>query len=132
MNFLWLCNVGPSRLHQMAVLVILFDRFLNGRLHTIQIEWREKISIRHGFDAIGISADANKLFNVRVPWSDVFISDWPLNSIIKSFRSCKFKRAPSLASSSPRERLATYLVAANPIEGLFLNIRVIFVFDKEM
>src|SRR5690606_21930949 len=40
--------------------------------------------------------------------------------------------APALTGAAPDDRLSTNLVSSDPVEGFFLNIRMIVIFDKEV
>ena len=67
-----------------------------------------------------------------IPGRDFFIVDWPFNPITIARWRRKFKLAPALARTSPRQRFTANLVAANPVKRFFLYVRMIFIFYKKM
>src|SRR5688572_20324850 len=56
----------PSGLDKMPVVVFLADGFAYGFFNTIEIEWRKKLAVGHGFNTVTVAADANKFFHVRI------------------------------------------------------------------
>src|SRR5690349_13098194 len=132
MNFSRLCEVRPSCVNEVAIFIINRDSVSNFCFCTIEIERREKFSVGHRFNSITSATHANEFFYVRIPGCHVFIPNRPIKAISKPCGTIKFKIAPSLTRSSPGERLASYLVTTNPIEWLFLDIRMVLILDKKM
>src|SRR6185503_9732844 len=89
-------------------------------------------AIGHGFQPVLIAADARKFFDMRVPRRYIVVTDWPVDGIAVALRGGKLKITPPLAGASPHDRFAAHLVAAYPIERLFLDVGVLFVLHKKM
>src|SRR5688572_24173030 len=115
-----------------TIFIILANLFLQMSFDTIEIEGRKEFAVRHRFNAVFVSAYSGKQFDVRIPWSNVFITDRPVNSIAVSRGCSKFVRAPPLTRPSPNKGLSTYLVTSYPVEWLLLNIGMVLVLDKKM
>src|SRR5439155_12874698 len=71
-------------------------------------------------------------FYMRVPGGKVLEADRPVNSIAITGRTFEVILAPTLSLAGPKQRLAAYLVASNPIIWLLLYVRVLIIFYKEM
>ena len=69
---------------------------------------------------------------MAVPLFDVLVTNRPIHSKAIAGRAFKVKVGPALHLSRPHEGLASHLVAPNPVKWLFLNIRVLRVFYKEV
>src|SRR3954471_18185364 len=101
-------------------------------LGAVKIERRQKLSIRHRFEMVGVAAYANEFLDVRVPGSDVVVGDRPVHAVAELLRCDELVLAPALAGAGPDDRLAPDLVAANPVERFRLDVWVVAVLDEEM
>ena len=63
---------------------------------------------------------------------DLIIGDRPLDPIAIPGWVGEFVMAPARTGPTPNERFASHLVAPDPVEGLFLDIGMVFVLDEEM
>src|SRR5690242_11331528 len=115
MKFCRLRQVRPSGVYEMAIFIVFSDFFLKMGLHAIELKGRKELAVGHGFDAVFVSADADKFFNMRIPRRHIIITDGPVQTIAKPVGCSEFKIAPPLRGASPRERLAADLVATDPI-----------------
>ena len=69
---------------------------------------------------------------MAVPFFDVFVANRPIYGKAIAGRSLKVKVGPALYLTCPKQGLASHLVAPNPIERLFLYVRVLRVLHKEV
>src|SRR5690606_18772321 len=69
---------------------------------------------------------------MAIPGSQIRVPDRPINRKAVSCRPLKIQIAPSLHLSGPKQRLATGLIAPDPIEGFVLYVGVFGDFDKKM
>ena len=69
---------------------------------------------------------------MAVPFFDVLVANRPIYCEAIASRSFKVKVGPALYLSSPHQRLSPYLIASDPIKGLFLHIRMFGVLHKEV
>src|SRR5574339_134807 len=115
-----------------TIFIILANLFLQMSLDTIEIERWKEFTIWHRFNTVFVSAYTCKKFNVRIPWSNILVTDRPVNSVTISRGRCKFVRTPSLTRPTPNKGFSTYLITPYPVEWLLLNIRMILVLYKEV
>src|SRR5690606_32317314 len=73
-----------------------------------------------------------KSFYMTVPWSNIFITDWPIDCKAIPGWSFKVIFAPTLDLTRPQKRFSPNLITPDPIEWLFLLIRVFLVLNKKM
>jgi len=60
------------------------------------------------------------------------VSDRPVDGKAIARRGLKIKAAPALGFPAPHKGFATDLVAPDPVEGFFLNIRVFLILNEKM
>src|SRR6266550_567803 len=101
-------------------------------LRAVEIERRQKLAVGHCFEMIGVPAHADELLDVRVPRRDVVVGDRPVHPVTELFRSDELVLAPPLAGATPDDRLSADLVAANPVEWLLLDVRMVAILDEEV
>src|SRR3954462_7512886 len=101
-------------------------------LRAVEVERRQEFSIRHRLQMIGVAANADEFLDVRVPRSDIVVSDRPVHAVAQLFRRDEFVLAPALAGATPDYRLPANLVAADPVERFLLDVWVVAVLDEEV
>src|ERR1700712_1131868 len=122
----------PPSLHKIPVAVIFPEAFLQRFLHAVEIIGWKKFSIGHGLNTIIVATNANKFFDVRIPWCDLVVPNWPVNAVSVFCRSGELKITPTLAGAPPDKRFSSHLISPDPVERLFLLVGMILVFDKKM
>src|SRR4051812_5082059 len=118
-------------MYQVTVGIVFTNLFADDLLHAIHIKGRQELSVGHGFNTILIAAHTNKFFYMRVPGRYIIIANRPGNAIAKTLGIGKLIFAPALAGPPPGKRFAAYLVAPDPVEGFFLYIGMVFIFDEK-
>ena len=116
----------------MTPFELLLQRFAEMVLDGIERIRRKKLAIRQFLEPIAVSGDSGKFFHVTVPWRNVLVANGPVDREAIPGRAFEIVLAPALGLPGPKKRPAAHLVTANPVEGLFLNVRMLVVFDEEM
>src|SRR5438105_15803574 len=80
---------------------------------------------------IGIPAYADELLNVRIPRRDIVVGDRPVHAVTQLLGRNELVLAPPLAGTSPYDRFPAYLITADPVERLGLDVRVVAVLDAK-
>src|SRR3954467_341440 len=101
-------------------------------LRAVEVERRQEFSIRHRLQMIGVAANADEFLDVRVPRSDIVVGDRPVHAIAELFGRHELVLTPALAGAAPDYRLAPNLKAADPVERLLLDVRMVAILDEEV
>src|SRR5258705_11678664 len=67
-----------------------------------------------------------------MPWRGGVVRDRPVHPVAEPLGGDELVLAPALRRTSPDERLPADLIAADPVEGLLLHVRVVGVLHEEM
>src|SRR5258705_12252170 len=67
-----------------------------------------------------------------MPWRGGVVRDRPVHPVAEPLGGDELVLAPALRRTSPDERLPADLIAADPVEGLLLYVRVVGVLHEEM
>src|SRR5688572_8068348 len=110
--------------HHMPVFVFFEQLFFEIIFNDIQWKSRKKFSIWQLFQTIPVTRDTGELFYMAIPGRHIFFTDRPVYCKAISCRTFIIEIAPALRGLSPHQRFTTHLVTANPIERLFLHIRM--------
>jgi hypothetical protein len=84
------------------------------------------------WEAVFVAADAGEFFHVGVPRREVVVADRPWGSEVIAGWTFEFKWRPALCLSRPEKAFAADLIAPDPVERLFLDIRMCFIGYEEM
>jgi hypothetical protein len=83
-------------------------------------------------DIVPVARDAGEAFHVTVPGGQVRVADGPVDGEPVAGRGLELVVAPPLRLPGPDEGFAAHLVAANPVEGLFLHVGVFLVLHEKV
>src|SRR3569833_357247 len=122
----------PAGLHHKAVLIMPVYFTLDLLFNGTHFKRRKVFAIGQRLQAVPVSANAREFLDVAVPRRNVLIADRPVDSIPETLGSRKFEIAPALAGPPPHDRLTANLVAADPVERLFLYVGMLLVFYKKV
>src|SRR6185503_13391808 len=106
----------PAALHDPAVLVLRVDPVAHLFLDAVEVEWRQKVAVRHRLEVVVVPAHADELLDMRVPWRDVVVGDRPVHPVAEPLGGDELVLAPALRRTAPDERLPADLIAADPVE----------------
>ena len=90
------------------------------------------MAIGQAWDSIVVAADAHKLFNLSIKRGKVLIGNGPFDGVSIALWCVKFMLAPTLRLPCPNQGFSTYLVSTYPIKRLFLNVRMLLIFNKKL
>jgi hypothetical protein len=79
-----------------------FNNTLEIFFNAIHLHRRQKFSVRKVGNTFGLTADANKRFNMIVPTGDVFISYRPIDTMSIDYIRCKIKITQTVRHSRPK------------------------------
>ena len=131
MDFLRFGEMSTPALDDMTIRIFVHDATPDLRLHTIHFPGRKEFAIGQGFQTVVITAYPGKSLYMTVPGSQIIVTDRPFVNAV-ACRAFKFKTAPSLRLPGPQQAFATDLIPTDPVKRFFLDVGMLFVFDKKM
>ena len=120
--------------HETFAGKIFGDRILDHHFRAVQFHRRQKMAVRQLRKSLALAGDADEIFDIVVPGSNVLIADRPIHAEALALIGFKIKIAPAVGLPSPDNRTAAHLASANPQEWLarFGCVRILLVVDEEL
>ena len=122
-------EVGAAADDELAA-ELFVEALLEIDFDAVEIVRREEFAVgqlRQPFDA---AADAREDFRLVVPRRDLVVAHGPRNAHALFGIRFEIERTEAITLARPHERAAADVIAAQPVEGLFLDVRVVEVVDE--
>jgi hypothetical protein len=112
---------------QSAICMSPLDRLLQVLLDVREVERRQITSVRVVIQTLGLAAHTDEVFDVVVPGGEVRIFNWPPEAVTIGCIGREIHRGKPRTVSTPGQRFASELIAANPVElGALLDLVGLF------
>src|SRR6185312_8203600 len=72
---------GGAADRQAAIRKLLRNCLLDHNLRAVHLHRRQELSIRKLRQSFCLSRDADEVFHVVIPGLDVFVADWPIDTV---------------------------------------------------
>ena len=92
----------------------------------------QKLAVGQLRQPVFVARNTRKPLHVAVPRSNIFVTNGPFYRKTIAGGAFKIKLRPALRLPRPHQRLAAHLVAPNPVERFFLDVRMLGIFYKKM
>ncbi len=126
------CDVGAARCDEVAVLVVGCEVVLKVFFDAGELEGWQEFAIGQRGEVFNAAGDACEFLDVRIPGGELLVGERPLDRETVAGGAVEIVLAPALRPPGPHEGFAAGLVAADPLEGLFLDVGVLLVFDEKV
>ena len=93
---------------------------------------RKKLAVGQLTETFDAAADAREDFRLVVPRRDFVVGDRPGNAHALFGVGFEVERTEAITLARPHERASADVIAAQPVERLFLDIRIVEIVDEPM
>ena len=133
MDGLWLGQVRTTPNDDGAGAVVFFGHRLGEVFfHAGLLVWGQKLAVGQLGQTILVAGDARKQLYITVPRGQFRVGDRPLYRKSIAGWAVKIVLRPALRPPRPHERFSAHLITPNPVEGLFLDVGMLSIFDKKV
>src|SRR3984957_14789915 len=118
--------------YSLAIKVLAY-RVAHNFFRTVQLHRRQHFAVRQMRQAQSLARNADEVFHILVPRSDIGIADGPINSDSLAQICFEVEIAPTISLPAPHNGAASDLPPANPAKRLVRRsrIRIFRVVDEE-